>query len=115
MQWACFSRKPRAACRCKTNPGTGTERARSASFRCRTRSEVEPWSPWPILPDAACTHDIRVMGSVLQDNQRPTEALMMQVKASRIVLFALVATLAACGDAVAPRTAAPDADPVLSG
>jgi hypothetical protein len=55
------------------------------------------------------------MGSVLQDNQRPTEALMMQVKASRIVLFALVATLAACGDAVAPRTAAPDADPVLSG
>src|SRR5665213_4554767 len=40
---------------------------------------------------------------------------MMKVKASKIALFALVATLAACGDAVAPHSAAPDADPVLSG
>lgn len=40
---------------------------------------------------------------------------MMKTKASKIAVFALVATLAACGDAVAPHTAAPDADPVLSG
>ncbi|HEY4217023.1 MAG TPA: hypothetical protein VGM67_07795 [Gemmatimonadaceae bacterium] len=41
---------------------------------------------------------------------------MMKVKAGKIALFALVATLAACGDAaVAPHSSAPDADAVLGG
>ena len=40
---------------------------------------------------------------------------MTKVNVRKIAMFAMVATLAACGDAVAPHTAAPDADPVLSG
>lgn len=39
----------------------------------------------------------------------------MKVKASKIALCALVATLAACGDAVAPRAAATDSAPVFGG
>ncbi len=39
----------------------------------------------------------------------------MKVQASKIVLFALVATLAACGDAVAPRVSAANSEPELGG
>jgi hypothetical protein len=39
----------------------------------------------------------------------------MKVKASKIVLFALVATLAACGDAVAPRASATNSEPAFGG